>query len=258
MITVGFDLGSAAIKVVFIEGRNILWAQGTPTIPEPAEVCEKLLKEGMEALSLNREDITGIAATGYGRRLFSGPDKIVNEIHANASGAHILSGGRARTVINIGGQDVKAIKISPEGRVEDFKLNDKCAAGTGRFFEMAERILNTPLEEFGNLSSKSLSPVSINSTCAVFAESEIVSLLATGTDRKEIIAGLHNSLARRISELAGGLHPEDDIYLDGGPGTNKGLLLSIKEELMRDIKVFDRPQFTVAFGAAVILSEEKI
>lgn len=257
MITIGFDLGSAAIKIVFIEGRNILWAQRIPTIPKPADVCEQLLKEGMEALSLKRGDITGVAATGYGRRLFPGSDKIVNEIHANAVGAHILSGNSARTVINIGGQDVKAIKISPEGNVEDFKLNDKCAAGTGRFFEMAERILNTPLEEFGDLISKSPTPVSINSTCAVFAESEIVSLLAVGTDRKDIIAGLHNSLAGRISELAESLHPEDDIYLDGGPATNKGLLLSIKEELMRDIKVLDRPQFTVAFGAAIILSRER-
>ncbi|RKY36748.1 MAG: CoA activase [Candidatus Omnitrophota bacterium] len=256
MITVGIDLGTAAIKVVFIDQGSLLWAKALPTLPQHIKVCEQLLKEGMETVSLKKKDIAGVAATGYGKRLFPGSMKIVDEISANAVGAYVLSKARARTIINIGGQDVKVIKISCEGKVDDFKMNDKCAAGTGRFFEMAGRILDTPVCEFGDLSFQSLSQVCLNSTCAVFAESEIVSLLSMGKSRNDIIAGLHKSVARRISELTGSLYLEEAIYLDGGPAVNKGLTLAIKEELIRDIDVLEQPQFTVAFGAAIILSEE--
>jgi predicted CoA-substrate-specific enzyme activase len=256
MITVGIDLGTAAIKVAFVDKYKLLLAKTVPTVPQHVKVCEELLREGLETLSIKKEDIA-IATTGYGKRLFPGAGKIVNEISANATGAYILSNRKAKTVINVGGQDVKIIKISPDGRVTDFKMNDKCAAGTGRFFEMAERILNTPIQEFGDLSILSQSPVCINSTCAVFAESEIVSLLSQGMNREDIIAGLHGSVARRISGLAGSLCLEEEIYLDGGPGMNRGLLLAVKDELMRNVKVFSQPQFTVAFGAASTHAMEK-
>lgn len=257
MITAGIDLGTAAIKAVFIDGCNLLWAKSLPTVPQHIVVSEGLLEEGLKALSIEKGDLLGIATTGYGKRLFPDAEKMVDEISANAAGAYVLSDKRARTVINVGGQDVKVIKISSSGKVTDFKMNDKCAAGTGRFFEMAERILNIPLQEFGDLGPLGQSPVWINSTCTVFAESEIVSLLYQEKSREDIIAGLHKSVARRISDLIGGLHLEEEIYLDGGPGTNRGLLLALEEEFMRDVKVFLKPQFTVAFGAATILSGEK-
>lgn len=256
MITAGIDLGTAAIKVVFVDKYKLLLAKTVPTVPQHVKVCEELLREGLETLSIKKEDIA-IATTGYGKRLFPGAGKMVDEISANAAGAYILGNKKAKTVINIGGQDVKIIKISPDGRVTDFKMNDKCAAGTGRFFEMAERILDTPVQEFGDLGILCQSPVCINSTCAVFAESEIVSLLSQGKGKENIIAGLHTSVARRISDLAGSLYLEEEIYLDGGPGGNKGLVYAMQEELMRKINVFPRPQFTVAFGAATILNREK-
>lgn len=256
MITVGIDLGTAAVKVVFVDKHNLLWAKAVPTVPQYVEVCEQLVKEGTGALSCRRENLV-IAATGYGKRLFPGVERIVDEISANAAGAYVLSEGKAKFIINIGGQDVKIIRISPDGKVVDFKMNDKCAAGTGRFFELAGKILNTSLREFGDLGLCSQSPAWINSTCAVFAESEIVSLLSKGWHKNDIIAGLHSSVARRIFDLAGGLHLEEEIYLDGGPGINKGLLSAMEEEFMREIKVFFQPQFTVAFGAAIILSGEK-
>lgn len=251
MITVGIDLGTAAIKVVFIDDRGLLWAKALPTVPRHINICEQLIAEGIKALSVKKEDITGITATGYGKRLFPGAKKIIDEISANAAGAYVLSNKNARTVINIGGQDVKIIKISSDGKVDDFKMNDKCAAGTGRFFEMAARLLDTSVEEFGALSSLSQSPVHINSACAVFAETEIVSLLSMGKNKNDIIAGIHKSTARRISELVGTLYLEEEIYLDGGPALNKGLFLSIQEDLMRNINVFAQPQFTAAFGAAI-------
>lgn len=253
MITAGIDIGSAAIKIVFVENKNILWNKTAATVPNAGGVCQKLLDQGMEILSIDRSDISGIAATGYGRKLFPGTEKIVDEISANAFGAYLLSNGKARSIINIGGQDVKIIKITPEGKIDDFKMNDKCAAGTGRFFEMAGRILDTHVDEFSHLSKQSQSPVTINSTCAVFAESEIVSLLARGEKICDIIAGIHNSLARRIYELKSSMELDDDIYLDGGPGTNSGLLYYLEEEFAREINIFDLPQFTVAYGAAQLL-----
>lgn len=256
MLTAGIDLGTAAIKVVFTDGNSLLWAKALPTLPAHIKICEQLLEEGMETLAITKKDIAGIAATGYGRRLFPGTDRVIDEISANAFGAYLLSDKKARSVVNIGGQDVKVIKISREGKVDDFKMNDKCASGTGRFFEMVSRLLGVAVDEFGDLSFLSRSPVYLNSTCAVFAESEIVSLLAGGRSRNDIIAGLHKSIARRVAELASSLYLEEEIYLDGGPGLNKGLFLSLQEEFMREVKVFARPQFTVAFGAAVILSRE--
>jgi len=255
MITAGIDIGSAAIKVIFVDGNNIIWNKTVPTVPNAGDICKKLIKLGLETLSINKDDISGIAATGYGRRLFPETEKIVDEISANAFGAFLLSNGRARSVINIGGQDVKIIRITPEGKIDDFKMNDKCAAGTGRFFEMAGRILDTPIDEFSRVSEQGKSPVTINSTCTVFAETEIVSLIAQGKKSSDIIAGIHKSLARRIYELKGTMDLEDDIYLDGGPGTNTGLLEFLKYEFMREIKVFELPQFTVAYGAARLLSE---
>ncbi|MGD9163020.1 MAG: acyl-CoA dehydratase activase [Desulfobacteraceae bacterium] len=253
MIKVGLDLGSAAIKIVFTDGKDILWAKAIPTVPKPAGVCDRLISEGIEALSISKGDISGIASTGYGKKLYADSVKTVNEISANAMGAHILSSGKARSIINIGGQDVKVIKVSFEGRVEDFKMNDKCAAGTGRFFEVTGRILDTPVGEFGKLAGQSILPVTLNSTCAVFAESEIISLLAMDKNKEDIIAGLHNSLAGRISELIGSMYLEDDIYLDGGPGSNRGLLEALEDTMMRDINVFEKSQYTVAFGAANML-----
>jgi predicted CoA-substrate-specific enzyme activase len=249
LIKIGLDLGSAAIKIVFTDGREILWSKAVTTIPKPSSVCDRLISEGMKALSLSDENISDTATTGYGRKMYTGSYKTVNEISANAMGSHILSKGKARSIINIGGQDVKVIRVSSEGRVEDFKMNDKCAAGTGRFFEVAGRILDTPVSDFSKMASQSRTPIALNSTCAVFAESEIISLLAMNKNIEDIIAGLHRSLADRISELIGSMELEDDIYLDGGPGANEGFRDSLEETLIMDINMFDKSQFTVAFGA---------
>jgi len=255
MISIGIDLGTAATKVVFADHDDILWAKSIPTMPQSFTLSKELINEGMKSLSIKKEDIIGIAATGYGKHLFPDATKKVDEISSNAAGAHILSKNKARTVVNIGGQDVKVFTISRQGKVLDFKMNDKCAAGTGRFFDMASRILDTPLEQFGESGLQSRKPITINSTCAVFAESEIVSLLSMGVAKNDIIAGIHKSVARRIFSLTGNTYLEEEIYLDGGPGINEGLRLAMEEELMRTVKVFSQPQFTVAFGAAAILAK---
>ena len=250
-IRIGLDLGSTAIKVVFAQEKEILWCRKRPTAPGQDARAMELVREGLAEMNLTESDIERIAATGYGKKLVGNADRVVDEISANALGMFTLSGGTCRTIINIGGQDLKVINLSENGQISDFKMNDKCAAGTGRFFEQVARILDTPLEEFGALSQTSTDTLELNSTCVVFAESEIVSLIARGTPKADIIRALHNSVARRIANLLGRTAITGDIYLDGGPSQNTGLREALEDELLVDVKVLEKPQFTVSFGAAI-------
>lgn len=247
---IGIDVGSTGIKIVFVNIGTLVWKKVVPTRPGQQAIVRELIQQGLAACHLTQDNIDETCVTGYGRNLIETPDTIIDEISANAAGLHHLSGGKARTVINIGGQDVKIIKIDPHGRVLDFRMNDKCAAGTGRFFEIAATILDTPLSDFH--TPDSIDPVNINSTCAVFAESEIVSLMAKGVDKKSIIKGLNNAVARRIASLAGNGLLDEDIYVDGGPAKNKGLIQSLEDALLCDIHVVPEPQFSVAFGALFV------
>ena len=250
-LTVGIDLGSTAIKVVFLKNKRILWKKVVPTVPGQAQIADDLIAEGLESTGSSPDQLAATVVTGYGKGLIHDASKVIDEVSANAIGVFRLSGHKARTVINIGGQDVKVIRISEIGKLIDFKMNDKCAAGTGRFFEVVGRILNTPVSAFGRLEQSSTAAVNINSTCVVFAESEIVSLMAKGIEKERIIQGLHESVARRVAGLAGNRETEDDVYLDGGAANNQGLVAAIEDELCRDVHVLPYPQFSVAYGAAL-------
>ncbi|MDY6029178.1 MAG: acyl-CoA dehydratase activase [Acidaminococcaceae bacterium] len=251
---VGIDLGSTAIKVVLVRDGNLVWHKAVPTAPGQELIAKKVIGEALSELQLTRDEIAGVAATGYGKNLVKDADKLIDEVSANAFGMYKLSGGEADTIINIGGQDIKIIKVNDSGGLAEFKMNDKCAAGTGRFFEMAARILDTSIYEFADLSDKAEAAASINSTCVVFAESEIVSLLAKGTPKESVIKGLHESIARRIAGMVGGEDP-GNVYLDGGSANNSALAEAIGDELFTDVNVLEYPQFTVAYGAACALAE---
>ena len=147
---IGIDVGSTAIKTVFVESDQIVWKKAVPTKPGQPELVSRIIEEGMEACSVVKADIEKTCVTGYGRNLIAGSDFTVDELSANAAGIHRLTSGMARTVINIGGQDVKIIRLSHAGKILDFRMNDKCAAGTGRFFEIAAKILDTSLERFSH------------------------------------------------------------------------------------------------------------
>ena len=252
---IGADLGSTAIKVVIHSGETPLWRGQSPTIPNQESVVERLIDEGLAAVGAGGADYR-IAATGYGKKLLTRAQKNINEISANAVGLFRQSGGRAGVIVNIGGQDSKVIRLAPDGRVSDFRMNDKCAAGTGRFFEQAARILDVPLEDFARLGSAWQKEININSTCVVFAESEIVSLLAAGAAREDVIRGLCVSVARRAAGLMGSNDAEGDVYLDGGPSLNECLVAALSEELSVDVHVLGYPQYTVAHGAAFSLLPE--
>ena len=247
-MNIGIDVGSTAIKIVFANSDQIIWKQAVATKPGQPEIVDQVIREGLQACSLTPGDINKTCVTGYGRNLINGSSYTVDELTANAAGIHRLTGGKARTVINIGGQDVKFIRLSETGQILDFRMNDKCAAGTGRFFEIAANILDTQLDRFYEAGMSAAEPVSINSICAVFAESEIVSLIAQGVDKNSIIKGLNQAVARRIANLAGNGALEDEVYIDGGPAMNSSLVECLEDELLCDINVVEAPQFTVAFG----------
>jgi predicted CoA-substrate-specific enzyme activase len=248
---VGLDLGSTAIKAALAVDGELAWAESVPTAPGQDSLAGALLRRALADNGLREGDLEAVTATGYGQRLATGAGARIDEITANARGLHRLSGGRCRTIINIGGQDLKVISLAPDGSVEDFRMNDKCAAGTGRFFEQAARILDTPLEAFGDLAQGAVERMELSSTCVVFAETEMVSLLAKGAEKRDVAAALHRSVARRVVQLMGRGRSHQGVWLDGGPAGNRALARAVEDELMAPVSVLPRPQFTVAYGAAL-------
>jgi len=253
----GVDIGSTSIKIVLTDEFEQLVAYsicptGSHFHKNTLTAFNKLLEEE----SIKRESISSICSTGYGRKLFKEADDSISEITANAFGARKIGEqkGKVKTIINIGGQDLKIIILDEDGHVKNFAMNDKCAAGTGRFLEMTSRNLEVEVDELGDYHQQLIvSPMTINSTCTVFAESEIISLLANGNGKAEIIAGIHYSIAKRVVRLTKRFgYVEDVVLFDGGPAMNKGLVTAIEDELMRKVVVPDTPQITTAFGAALI------
>jgi predicted CoA-substrate-specific enzyme activase len=250
---IGLDLGSAAIKAALVEDGRLKRTTKMATAPGQEELAKGLINQLLRQEGLNESNLSCVVATGYGKKLFSGAISTVDEISANAKGLFRLSEGRCRIIVNIGGQDLKAVYLDDQGKVIDFKMNDKCAAGTGRFFEQVARILDTPVESFALKASLATEAVELNSVCVVFAESEIVSLLAKGASPASVLKGFHQSVARRMAGLVGKKNSEtlDGLYLDGGPSQNSALAKALEEELMTEVNVLPNPQFTVAYGAAL-------
>jgi predicted CoA-substrate-specific enzyme activase len=256
----GLDIGSTAIKVALVDADGALVGVH---VADSGSLFHKNSKEALRVLlekhGIPREEVKYLIATGYGRKLFKEADDSISEITANAISAHEVGKafGGVRTIINIGGQDSKAIQIDATGSVSNFAMNDKCAAGTGRFLDVAARNLDIDLEELGDYHFNGKgTPLTINATCTVFAESEIIGLLANGHGKEEIVAGIHYSIAKRTVRLAKRVGIEDRVYFDGGPALNKGLVAAIQDELQRELVVPKHPQTTTAFGAAILARSE--
>lgn len=163
--------------------------------------------------------------------------------------------GKGRTIIDLGGQDMKVISLEEDGTIADFVMNDKCSAGTGRFLEVMADVLNVGLENLGELSRRSKVPIRINSTCTVFAESEVISLIAQGKASEDIIAGIHNSIAERIASMVRQVGAKELIFYAGGGAKNRGMHKVLEDRLDKRVYVPDEPQFVIAFGAALIAQE---
>lgn len=255
----GIDIGSTAVKVAVIdEDRQIIGSKTAATGALVYKNAQTAFLSLLNEVGLKRNNITYLTTTGYGRKLFEDADETISEITANAIGAKEVGKpfGTIRTIINIGGQDSKAISLDEDGNVSNFAMNDRCAAGTGRFLDMAARNLEIGVTDLGVFHYNAEgTPAAVNATCAVFAESEIIGLLGKGHGREEIVKGIHFSIAKRTIRLVKRVGIEELLYFDGGPALNKGLVASLEDELGRRLVIPEFPQVTTAFGAAIIGQE---
>jgi predicted CoA-substrate-specific enzyme activase len=251
MITAGIDIGSITVKATVLSEGKILGSKvaftGYNARQAGTDVFEALLAE----LEVPASSVERIVSTGYGRNSVPFADKAITEIICHGAGAYFLNPA-VRSVIDVGGQDSKVLAINPDGTVKDFTMNDKCAAGTGRFLEVMARAMEADLDDFGTLSLKSDSPSKISSICTVFAESEVISLIAKGESREDIIAGIHESVASRISSMARRVGVQEPVMMTGGVARNIGVIRALERTLGVSIDVSEFAQVNGAIGAAVM------
>jgi predicted CoA-substrate-specific enzyme activase len=251
-IYAGVDVGSLAAKSVIIrDGRPIGWGL-VPSGIHSEENGLNALAEAVKNAGIKREDIFAIVATGYGRVSASYADKNVTEITCHAKGTNFLY-PTARTIIDMGGQDCKAIRVSEDGSVSDFAMNDKCAAGTGRFLEVMASVFKVPLDRLGDLALQATDRIPMSSTCTVFVESETISLVARGEKPENILAGIHYAIAHRVAGLFSRVGIQTDVFFSGGVAKNTGMRKALEETMkVKIIEPTYDPQLTGALGAAVI------
>ena len=252
MICAGIDAGSRTLKVVLLDadpGRMIGRALADQTVHQNA-LAEAVFGRLLNEHSIARADVKRIVATGYGRSIVELADKTVTEITCHARGVSWLAPG-ARTVVDIGGQDSKVLRLAEDGAVQDFSMNDRCAAGTGRFIEVVAERLGVPLGDLGDLAARSRAPAPISNTCVVFAETEIIGLMASGTHAEDIVAGVQRSLAARIHAMAG-RDVQEPVLFTGGVALVPGMAEALRDALGHAVTVCPHPQFTGALGAALV------
>lgn len=258
MIVAGVDIGSTTAKVVIIKDGKPVASAITRTGADCNAAAETVLAKALSNIGATKKDVDYVVSTGYGRRSIDFGNETVTEISSNAKGAIFLGSekGKVQSIIDVGGQDTKAIIIDENGRITNFVMNDKCAAGTGRFLEVIAQVLQEPMENFANLALESTDPVTINSTCTVFAESEVISLIAKKVPKKDIIAGIHKGVAKRIADLSKAAGIKPIVFFDGGGAKNPALKKAIEKELGYEIYVPKQPQIVVALGAALFAYEK--
>jgi len=256
MITAGVDLGSTYVKVVVLDDRKRVGYHIAATGHDHDLTSRQVMNSALGMAELNGEDIDYIVSTGYGRRVTSLANETVSEISANARGVQWIGAElHVRTIIDIGGQDTKVIALDDDLQIIKFAMNDKCAAGTGRFLEVLARVLEVPLDDMGARALNSREPVDITTTCLVFAKSEVANLIFQGYTKEDIIAGIHKAVARRLVGMAKKVGIRREIFFDGGPARNIGMIRAMERELGMEMYVPEMPQIVTATGAALIAAE---
>lgn len=251
----GIDVGSLTAKSVIINSSGIVAEKIINTGADPGKAGVAVFDKALDQTKYSRKDVHYIVATGYGRVSLAFADKTVTEISCHAKGVHYLNPD-VEALVDIGGQDSKVIKLNNDGSVSDFVMNDRCAAGTGRFLEIMAHALETDIEHFSLISADAKAPCPINSTCIVFAESEVISLLATGNKKDDIAAGLHNSIARRVGNMAKRLNVSQKTAFVGGVAKNQGVRKALENFLgFEFVSIQADSQITGALGAAVLARE---
>ncbi len=249
----GIDVGSTMTKAVILN-KGVIASVIGPTGPEQRRLANKVMEEAVRQASLSFQAITYIVSTGYGRINVPFADRQFTEISCHAKGIVRLF-PNVKTIIDIGGQDIKAIKIGAAGKITDFVMNDKCAAGSGRFIEVIADTLGVPLDKVGDLSLQSKNRAKISNICTIWAQQEVAASLAQGVPISDLLAGIHHSLADRIARMVTRLTVEEAVIVTGGGAKNSGLLEALSEQLGYEILVPEEPLITGAFGAALMGKE---
>ena len=261
MIVAGIDVGGKNVHAVITKNGTILAKGEAPSGINKGEAAEKLYQEVLKQAGLKRKDVTRVVATGSSGSRVAFADGVIPDAAADARGV-IQFIPSARTIIDVGGEEGRAIKISPEGKVLDFAINERCAAGTGTFVDTMARALEVPVEEMAKLSLKSTRSIPMNAQCAVFGESEVVSLIHQKTPKHDIARAVHDAIAGRIGSVARIVGLEDDIVMVGGVAKNTGFVESLKQALGAEVKVPKDPEYIGALGAAAAavagVLEEKV
>jgi (R)-2-hydroxyacyl-CoA dehydratese activating ATPase len=256
VIAAGCDIGSLTAKAVIMDDSRIVGSALIPSSSNPEKSAGQVMDMALASAGLSMADVGFCVGTGYGRDRIPFAGKAVSEIACHARGARWLL-PTVKTIIDIGGQDCKAIRLDDRGGVARFVTNDKCASGTGRFLEVMARLLGVGLEELGSISSKSVSPVTLAATCTAWAQAEVIVHLNTNTPRPDLAAGINSAMAARVAILAKSVGVEKDVCMTGGVAKNQGVVGAMEKQLnvpIRRLRV--DPQIMGALGAAVFAREK--
>jgi predicted CoA-substrate-specific enzyme activase len=257
LLVAGIDVGAATAKAVVLNADKILSSHVLPTGESVTGAAESVMKETLDRARLSLEEMDYVIATGYGRKAVSFADEAITEISCHAKGVNLLV-PEARTVVDIGGQDSKVIEIDEKGNIANFTMNDKCAAGTGRFLEVMAKVLNARIEDIGLLSLDGTDPCQISNTCTVFAESEMVALRADGKSREDILAGIHSAMAHRVVIMGNSIGFRDRVVFTGGVARNVGMKKALQDRIAKEVFVPENPQIVGALGAAIIARDKRL
>ena len=248
--TLGIDIGSTASKCIMLADGKEIVAKSLISVGAGTSGPQRAISEVLEQAGKTKEEMAFVLATGYGRNSLEGiADTQMSELSCHAKGATFLF-PQVHTVIDIGGQDVKILQVE-NGVMTNFVMNDKCAAGTGRFLDVMARVLEVKVEDLGTLGAQSTKTVEISSTCTVFAESEVISQLSMGTDKRDIINGIHHSVAARVTGLAHRVGIRDQVVMTGGVAQNSGVVKALEESLGHEVHISPLTQYNGALGAAL-------
>lgn len=250
----GIDIGSSSSKAAILDEEKKVSAVSVINMGTGTKAYEQVIGDALAQAQIQPDQIKYTVATGYGRMNFDRADKQITEITCHAKGVDFFMDG-IRTIIDIGGQDAKAIKLDEKGQVSNFVMNEKCAAGTGRFLEVMARVLGCNMTELSILAQKSQKEVSISSMCTVFAESEVISRLASGENPTDVARGAHVAIAKRVAGMAGRVGCEPKVAMTGGVALNQDLVRAMSKELGHPVQVAPHCQAAGAVGAAVFAYE---
>ena len=257
MISAGVDCGAKTVKVVILKDGQVTGKSIVPAGIDTAAASEQAYDEALKQAGLERKNVEKVMASGVGKNAVKLKNDSLTAIGADArGGVHVIND--ARTIIDVGAEEGRAIRVDAAGKVVDFALNEKCAAGAGAFTEAMARALEIPLEEMGRLALKSTQAVVMNAQCAVFAESEVVTLIHAKTPKPDMARAIHDAIADRIVSMVRRVGAEKEVVLVGGVSKNVGFVNSLNREPESDVKIPDDPEFVGAIGAAVVAAKQSL